>query len=126
MEKDQYFSKLDLSKGYWQIPVRKEDIPKTAFVTMDCHYEFMRIPFGVMNSGTTLTRAVKTVLHGMDNIVDYIDDLLVHTETWRLWLNFLGAFERPTSLSDQLNAFLDRQRLTFRTSLGPRHDQSPG
>ncbi|GFR73373.1 zinc finger protein [Elysia marginata] len=24
MEKDQYFSKLDLSKGYWQIPVRKE------------------------------------------------------------------------------------------------------
>ncbi|GFR63517.1 zinc finger protein [Elysia marginata] len=26
MEKDQYFSKLDLSKGYWQIPVRKEDI----------------------------------------------------------------------------------------------------
>ncbi|GFS01788.1 zinc finger protein [Elysia marginata] len=26
MEKDQYFSKLDLSKGYWQIPVRKEEI----------------------------------------------------------------------------------------------------
>ncbi|GFO11813.1 Zinc finger protein [Plakobranchus ocellatus] len=23
MEKDQYFSKIDLSKGYWQIPVRK-------------------------------------------------------------------------------------------------------
>ncbi|GFO18460.1 Zinc finger protein [Plakobranchus ocellatus] len=36
MEKDQCFSKIDLSKGYWQIPVRKEDIPKTAFVTMDC------------------------------------------------------------------------------------------
>ncbi|GFN96040.1 Zinc finger protein [Plakobranchus ocellatus] len=36
MEKDQYFLKIDLSKGYWQIPVRKEDIPKTAFVMMDC------------------------------------------------------------------------------------------
>ncbi|GFO17316.1 Zinc finger protein [Plakobranchus ocellatus] len=82
MEKDQYFSKIDLSKGYWQIPVRKEDIPKTAFVTMDCHYEFLRMPFGMMKSGATLTRAVKKLLCGMDNVVDYIDDLLIHTETW--------------------------------------------
>ncbi|GFR80743.1 zinc finger protein [Elysia marginata] len=62
MEKDQYFSKLDLSKGYWQIPVRKEDIPKTAFVTMDCHYELLKMPFGMMNSGATLTRVVKKLL----------------------------------------------------------------
>ncbi|GFO34008.1 Zinc finger protein [Plakobranchus ocellatus] len=78
MEKGQCFSKIDLSKGYWQIPVRKEDIPKTAFVTMDCHYEFLRM----MNSGATLTRAVKKLLCGMDNVVDYMDDLLIHTETW--------------------------------------------
>ncbi|GFO32920.1 Zinc finger protein [Plakobranchus ocellatus] len=82
MEKDQYFSKIDLSKGYWQIPVRKEDIQRTAFVTMDCHYEFLRMPFGMMNSGATLTRAVKKLLCGMGNVVDYIDDLLIHTETW--------------------------------------------
>ncbi|GFS16439.1 zinc finger protein [Elysia marginata] len=81
MEKDQYFSKLDLNKGYWMIPVGKEDIPKTAFVTMDCHYEFLRMPFGMMNSGATLTRAVKKLLCGMDNVVYYIDDMLVYTET---------------------------------------------
>ncbi|GFO25266.1 Zinc finger protein [Plakobranchus ocellatus] len=40
MEKDMYFSKIDLSKGCWQIPVRKEDIPKTAFVTMECTTSF--------------------------------------------------------------------------------------
>ncbi|GFO27554.1 Zinc finger protein [Plakobranchus ocellatus] len=34
---------------------------------MDCHYEFLRMPFGMMNSGTTLTRAVKKLLCGMDN-----------------------------------------------------------
>ncbi|GFO27106.1 Zinc finger protein [Plakobranchus ocellatus] len=55
MEKDQYFSKIDLSKGYGQIPVRT----KTAFVAMDCHYEFLTMPFGMMNSGATLTRAMK-------------------------------------------------------------------
>ncbi|GFR68163.1 zinc finger protein [Elysia marginata] len=94
MEKDRYFSKLDLSKGYWQILVRKEDIPKTAFVTMDCHYEFLRMPFGMMNSGATLTRAVKKLLCGMDNVVDYIDDLLVHTETWKVHVETLAELFR--------------------------------
>ncbi|GFR59134.1 retrovirus-related Pol polyprotein from transposon 412 [Elysia marginata] len=60
----------------------------------------------MMNSGATLTCAVKKLLCGMDNVVDYMDNLLVHTETWEAnvetWLNFLGAFERPTSLSGQL------------------------
>ena len=36
--KSKYFSKLDLSKGYWQIPVAKEDVYKTAFVTPDGCY----------------------------------------------------------------------------------------
>ncbi|GFO45342.1 reverse transcriptase [Plakobranchus ocellatus] len=90
MEKDQYFSKIDLSEGYWQIPVRKEDIPKTAIVTMDCHYEFLRMPFGMINSGATLTRAVKKLLCGMDNVVDYIDDLLIHTETWEAHVKTLS------------------------------------
>ena len=33
--KCQYYSTIDLSKGYWQIPVAEEDIHKTAFVTPD-------------------------------------------------------------------------------------------
>ncbi|RUS71346.1 hypothetical protein EGW08_020889 [Elysia chlorotica] len=90
-KKKKFFSKIDLSKGYWQIPVRAEDIPKTAFVTMDMHYEFVQMPFGMMNSGATLTRAVKSLLDGMDNVIAYVDDLLVHTErsnsTWRHWMN---------------------------------------
>ncbi|GFO12743.1 Zinc finger protein [Plakobranchus ocellatus] len=90
MEKDQYFSKIDLTKGYWKIPVRKQDIPKTAFVTMDYHYEFLRMPFGMMKSGAKLTRAVKKLLCGMDNVVDYIDNLLIHTETWEAHVKILN------------------------------------
>ncbi|GFN75245.1 Zinc finger protein [Plakobranchus ocellatus] len=90
MEKDQYFSKIDLSKSYRQITVRKEDILKTAFVTMDCHYEFLTMPFGMMISGGTLTRAAKKLLCGMDNVVDYIDDLLIHTETWEAHVKTLS------------------------------------
>ena len=36
---DKYVSKIDLSKGYWQITIPEEDIPKTAFVTPDGSYD---------------------------------------------------------------------------------------
>ena len=36
---------LDLSKEYWQIPVAEENGHKTAFVTPDGCYEFLRMSF---------------------------------------------------------------------------------
>ncbi|GFN77420.1 Pol polyprotein [Plakobranchus ocellatus] len=79
MENDMNFSKIDLSKGYWQLSVRQDDIAKTAFITMHRHCKFLRMPFGVMVSGATLTCSAKMLLRGMDYVVDYLDDLLVHT-----------------------------------------------
>ena len=36
----EYFSKLDLSKGYWQVPVKKEDRAKLAFATAEGTYQW--------------------------------------------------------------------------------------
>ena len=89
MSEEKHFSKLDLTKGYHLIRVRPSDVHKTAFVTMGQHYEFPRMPFGMVNSGMTMTRAMRRLLEGMDNVVDYIDDLLVHTKTWEEHLDVL-------------------------------------
>ena len=43
-----YLSKIDLTKGYWQIPVAPEDVYKTAFMTLDGQYKFLRMPFGMV------------------------------------------------------------------------------
>ena len=79
---DKFFSKIDLSKGYWQITIPEEDIPKTAFVTPDGSYEFLKMPFGMINSAATLKRAMKKLIEDVDDVDFYWDDILVHTRTW--------------------------------------------
>ena len=79
---DKFFSKINLSKGYWQIAIPEEDIPKTAFVTPDGTYEFLKMPFGMINSAATLKRAMKKLIEDLDDVDFYWDDILVHTRTW--------------------------------------------
>ncbi|XP_068213666.1 uncharacterized protein, partial [Palaemon carinicauda] len=82
LSESNFFTKIDFTKGYWQIKVRSEDVPKTAFVTPDGQYEFLKMPFGMVNAGATYVKCMRTLLKGLDNVESYIDDLLIHTKSW--------------------------------------------
>ena len=41
-----FISTLDLNSGYYQIPGRKEDKPKTAIITHKGKFQFTPMPFG--------------------------------------------------------------------------------
>ena len=45
-----YFSSLDITSAYNQIPIKTEDIPKTAFVTKYGLFENTTMPFGLCNA----------------------------------------------------------------------------
>ena len=74
-----YFSTLDLTKGFYQIEVEPEDREKTAFSTHNGHFEFIRMPFGLKNAPSTFQRMMNNVLREHVNkiCVIYMDDILV-------------------------------------------------
>lgn len=71
------FSKVDMAKGYHQIPVHPDDVAKTAVATPFGLFEYLRTPFGLKNATQTFQRLMDVVTEGLDDIFCYIDDIII-------------------------------------------------
>lgn len=62
VESAAFVTKLDLQKGYWQVPLTHRAKGISAFVTPDAFLQYTVMPFSVRNAPVTFQRMVNRVL----------------------------------------------------------------
>lgn len=87
--KARFITTMDLTKGYYQLPLRAEDQYKTAFVMTIGKWQFTRMPFGIMNAPAWFQRQMDHILRQLNRSDAYIDDVCVYSNTWEEHINDL-------------------------------------
>ena len=83
MSGHKHFTKMDLSKSYWQVGLTERSKPLTAFETPRSLFQFRTMPFGLVNSGATFCRLMRIILSNLPNVDSFVDDMWIFTETWK-------------------------------------------
>ncbi|KAI2660984.1 Retrovirus-related Pol polyprotein [Labeo rohita] len=99
-----FVSKLDMLKGYWQVPLTPQASEISAFVTPDNFLQYTAMAFGLRNAPATFQRLVNLVLAGVPNCNAYLDDLVIYSADWTEHMRLLRTvFERLANANLTLN-----------------------
>lgn len=75
------FSKLDLSFAYQQLQL---DLESEQYLTIHTHkglFRYHRLAYGVSTAPAVFQHTMDQILHGMENVVCFMDDILVSAPT---------------------------------------------
>ena len=76
------FSSLDLKDGFYQLPLDKASRHMTSFTVPPLgQFMFCRSPMGIKSSPAQLQRMMELAMKGLDNVIVYFDDLLIHSKS---------------------------------------------
>lgn len=76
-----YFSVLDLSSGFWQVPLTEESSDLCTFNSPFGCFKFLRLPFGINAAPEIFQRYTQEAFADIPKVAVYIDDILVGGST---------------------------------------------
>ena len=78
-----YLMKLDMVRGYWQVPLDSASIPISGFVTPFGHFRWRYMHFGCRNAPATFSRLVLKLFSGLEMFcAAFLDDILIFSDNW--------------------------------------------
>ena len=87
-----YLTTLDLTKGYWQVPLSRTAREKMVFATPGGLYQYTVLPFGIHGAPATFQRMMDQLLRPHQAYAAaYIDDIIIHSASWDVHLRQLRA-----------------------------------
>lgn len=99
-----FVTKLDLLKGYWQVPLTDRAREISAFVTPDDFCQYTVMAFGMRNAPATFQRLVNKVLRDVADCEAYLDDVVIYSSDWSQHLTQLEeVFSRLAAANLTLN-----------------------
>ena len=57
-----FLTKVDMTRGYWQVPLDEDSVPVSAFVTPSGHFQWRFLPYGLKGAPTTFSRLATNLL----------------------------------------------------------------
>ena len=72
-----YFSTLELQAGYHHIPLDELSIPKTTFISPFGKYEYIKVPFGLMQAPAYFQEFMTGVLNDLSFAITYLDNIII-------------------------------------------------
>jgi hypothetical protein len=76
------FSTMDLTSGFWQLPLDPKSRQYTAFTVPGMgQYQYKVLAMGLKGGPGSFQRMMELTCKGLDKVIVYIDDLIVHTKS---------------------------------------------